>query len=467
MKNFIKTYQELVENIGPLELLFSNDDLALKIKNSFDSIIVLDDDPTGTQTVHDIPVLTEWSVQAIGNELDRGTKLFYILTNSRSLSSEEAETLGVKIAQNIKHNEDTKDKKCMIISRSDSTLRGHYPLEVNILMKVFQPKKGIQFIVPAFFEGGRYTINDIHYVREGKQMIPAGKTPFAKDKVFGFKSSNLKEWIIEKFNHKIEKSKIKNISIDDLKNKSVTEIISKINKFNANDICIINASEYAHLKKTLYCILSSAVTPYFRSAASLVAVLAMQTSKLVHPINLSLNKKKGGLTVLGSYVPKSTSQLNHVLDHLEIEPIEIVVQLLINGLGPTADVLAKTVDNHINNGKQVIIYTSRQLISTSEIEKNLKIGFTISKFLTDIVSKLTIAPKYIIGKGGITSSDLATKSLKIKRAIVLGQIIPGVPIWKTGFESKFPGIPFVVYPGNVGDQSALTQVIKKLNANRI
>jgi len=318
-----KTYDELIGHKEPLKLPFSDEDLTSKIAKSYDAIIVLDDDPTGTQTVHDIPVLTEWSKTAIGGELDRGSKLFYILTNSRSLVSEQAEKMGLEIAKNIKYSQDSRGIKCLVISRSDSTLRGHYPMEVNLMLKIFQPQSAVQFIVPAFFEGGRYSINDIHYVREGEQMIPVAETPFAKDKVFGFQSSNLKDWVIEKFKGKIDSSKLKSLAIENVENSTTEQLTARINSFNANDICIINAYDYTHLKKVVYSILSSHITPYFRSAASLIAVLAGQKPKLVDVSDMGLNKTKGGVTILGSYVPKSTEQLNYVLENRKIKSIEL------------------------------------------------------------------------------------------------------------------------------------------------
>ena len=294
-------------------------------------------------------------------------------------------------------------------------------------------------------------------------MIPAGETPFARDKVFGFQSSDLKSWVVEKFEGEIDASRIKTLSIAELEQESVQSLTSKINEFQPNDVCIINATAYSHLKKAIFCIFSSNVEPYFRSAASLVAALAGQLPKFVEASELALERNKGGLTVLGSYVPKSTAQLEHVLNHTLVKGIEVDINLLLSGAGSAANQMAKKIDLEIGEGRDVILYTSRQLISVEDPAENLKIGFTISKFLTDIVSALQVKPRYIIGKGGITSSDLATKSLKIKRAIILGQMIPGVPVWQAQEESKFPNTPFIVYPGNVGDESGLTQVIQKLN----
>jgi uncharacterized protein YgbK (DUF1537 family) len=67
----------------------------------------------------------------------------------------------------------------------------------------------------------------------------------------------------------------------------------------------------------------------------------------------------------------------------------------------------------------------------------------------------------LIAKGGITSSDIATKSLKVKLAMVAGSILPGVPVWKLGEESLFPGMHYVIFPGNVGGDDALSLAVAK------
>jgi hypothetical protein len=50
----------------------------------------------------------------------------------------------------------------------------------------------------------------------------------------------------------------------------------------------------------------------------------------------------------------------------------------------------------------------------------------------------------------------------VRRAQVLGQIVPGVPVWRLGPESKYPGLPYVVFPGNAGGPDALASVIRVL-----
>ena len=459
----IKTYEELVGSSPNMSLDFSDQELLSLIKNKYDSIIILDDDPTGTQTVHDIPILTRWTKEIIFNELKAGTFLFYILTNSRSLDHASAASLGQEIANNIKQASKALSKDCLIISRSDSTLRGHYPLELEILIDTFSTHPFVQFVVPAFFEGGRYTIDNIHYVKEGQQMIPAAETPFAQDKVFGYSTSDMIDWLRDKYDNDLGHRQVHFLSIADLETRQAVHLIQKIDDYNEGDICIINASNYAHLKKALYCIFSSDITPLFRSAASLVSALLGQSAKYLDAEMMSLHPNRGGLTILGSYVLKSTKQLSDVLQNLKIEALEIDVDAVLDNKASTPEAQAQIIDTHILKGENVILYTSRQLISKKGRYENLKIGQIISSYITSIVKSLTIEPSYIIGKGGITSSDLATEALQIDRALVLGQIIDGVPVWKADKTSKFPQTTFIVFPGNVGDSKSLTQVIQKLN----
>ena len=52
-------------------------------------IVVLDDDPTGVQTVHDISVYTNWEKDTIRQGFEESNNLFYILTNSRGFTTEQ------------------------------------------------------------------------------------------------------------------------------------------------------------------------------------------------------------------------------------------------------------------------------------------------------------------------------------------------------------------------------------------
>ncbi len=433
------------------------------IADKIDTIIVLDDDPTGTQTVYDVPVLTQWDIPSVESELKIGTPLFYILTNSRALVEKEAIALALEIGNNINKASSKLEKKCLVISRSDSTLRGHYPAEVKALMTGLGLRNAVQFIIPAFFEGGRYTINDIHYVQEGDQLIPAGLTPFAQDKVFGYQNSNLIEWVKEKNEEESETEKIKSLSLNDLRTEEISELAEKINTFGANDVCIVNAAEYQDLQRFVAAVFRTEITALFRTAASFVAAIRAKPFRpLLKKEELNV-KGSGGLIIVGSYVPKSTAQLRHLLEELRPLQIEIDVAKLIEGKLTKANDLSEQVNHRLQAGEMVVLSTSRKLVSADSDKDSLDIGKVVSRFLTDIVAGVTVRPQFILAKGGITSSDIATQSLRVKRAVVKGQIIAGVPIWELEEGSKFPGLAYIVFPGNVGDESSLTDVVRKMH----
>src|SRR5262245_34919083 len=64
-------------------------------------VVVLDDDPTGTQTVHDVPVLTTWDSTTLRAEFTQPGPCFYILTNSRAFATPEACRINREIGQRL------------------------------------------------------------------------------------------------------------------------------------------------------------------------------------------------------------------------------------------------------------------------------------------------------------------------------------------------------------------------------
>jgi len=432
-------------------------------------LVVLDDDPTGTQTVHGVPVLTGWDAAALQAEFENHLPCFYILTNSRSLSGHEARRMNLEIAAALKAASKLTQKDFVLVSRSDSTLRGHYPLETDALAEILE---GIDatIIIPYFEAGGRYTINNIHYVAEGDDLIPAAQTAFARDAVFGYRNSNLCDWVEEKTGGRVRSVDVQSIDLPSLRqaaphHEPTRRITVKLLSLPKGCVCVVNACHHRDIE---FFALGSLMAEragarfIYRTAAQFVAArLGIKPTALWHPPKEPSAKKSGGLTVVGSYVPKTTQQLEPVLADSCLVKIELHVGCLLQNEGNDEIAHAASVINQaIENGQDAVIYTSRQLVTASSTQDHLTIGQKISSALVEIVRKLESRPRYLIAKGGITSSDLATKALGVKRSMVLGQILPGVPIWELGFETKFPGIPYVVFPGNVGGPNALREAIQ-------
>jgi len=433
------------------------------------SIVVLDDDPTGTQTVHDIPVLTNWKLPSIIDEFSRQTPLFYLLTNSRSLSTAGAVELAMEVGTNIMEASRQTRRAFEIVSRSDSTLRGHFPAEVDALLQTLEMKQAVRVIIPFFEEGGRYTINDVHYVREGQQLIPAAQTDFAKDVVFGYSSSNLKQWVEEKTQGKISASSVRSLSIDELRKKDPEHIAKRLVAFGPGDVCIVNAADYRDLEVATLAFLKAqqeGLPVLFRTAASFVRVRAGLSARPLLTANEmdSAADKAGGLIMVGSHVPRSSQQIAHVLQNAKVQSIELNIKKVLSPQCRNEEIrgAVKFVEEALSQSRDVMVYTSRKLITGRDNESSLSIGNQISQGLVEIVSSMSVRPRYILAKGGITSSDIATQGLGIVRARVLGQILPGVPVWRSGPESKFPDLPYIVFPGNVGSADAISKVVQGL-----
>lgn len=433
-------------------------------------LVVLDDDPTGVQTVHDVSVYTDWEEESIGSGFEEKESMFFILTNSRSFSIEETTKIHQDIAERVKKVAWEKEQEFMLISRGDSTLRGHYPLETQILADGLGGVDG-EIICPFFPEGGRYTMDNIHYVKEQDNLVPAGMTEFAKDKTFGYKSSNLTEYVEEKTKGKYKKEDCITVSLEELNILDVQGIKDKLMAAKDMAKIIVNAVSYADLKvfcAALVLAMKDGKRYMARTAAAFTKVLGRVSNQpLLERNQLEGETKNGGIVLIGSHVKKTTDQLNCLKElRVQADFMEFQVNTVFeeNGLEKEAERTVKAAEEKILSGRTVVIYTSRQLLAPENMttEEKLQISVKISNAVTSIIGKLSVKPKFIIAKGGITSSDVGTKALQVKKARVMGQVKKGIPVWMTGAESKFPGMPYIIFPGNVGEVSTLKEIVEEL-----
>jgi uncharacterized protein YgbK (DUF1537 family) len=428
------------------------------------SIVILDDDPTGTQTVYNLPVVTSWESSVLEKEIKQ-SPIFFILTNSRSLQVEEANKLGELLGLRLHKLSKKYNKQLIVLSRGDSTLRGHYPNEVDALAKGLKLQNSKHILAPAFFEGGRYTYNDVHYVKEDDNFIPANETPFAQDNTFGYKNANLIDWVVEKYEKNINKSEIESLSLDVLRTKPTEEILTKIESPNKSHI-VVNATSYPDLEAVALAILKSKETFLLRTSASFVnAITGIKAKEPLSKNEILGNiNGKGSLIVVGSYVPKTTAQLNNLKQNATAKFIELDVTNVKDDFlfQKEIDSVSKKVNQYLQENKDVVFHTSRTIIKGATKKESLAIVNKVSNGVISIIKQLKTKPKYIVAKGGITSSDVATKGLNVQRAHVLGQALKGVPVWKLGNETMFPNMPYIIFPGNVGDNQALYQLTKLL-----
>lgn len=441
-------------------------------------LVVLDDAPTGIQTVHDVPVYTDWRKETLLRGLQERGRMLFILTNSRSFSRQETQRVHREIADNLAWAARRAGVEFHLLSRGDSTLRGHYPLETETLRRELEKQLPVHFdgeiLMPYFNEGGRYTIHGVHYVRTGDVLIPAGQTEFARDATFGYQSSDLAEWCQEKTEGRCAASSVFCITLEELRAMDMDGILDKLMRARDFTRYVIDAADDRDVEVFAAALLQAIAAGkryLFRCAAGLVRVLGgVEYRNLLTWAELRTGHAPG-LILVGSHVKKTTDQLQYLLQsQMLLEPICFDVSCAADGAAfmRERDRVLEQMEKVLTAGHTAVVYTSRRLILAQDgsPQDNLAVSVGISQAISSLVAQLHTRPGYIIAKGGITSSDVGVKGLGVRRAWVLGQLLPGVPVWRTGEESRFPGLPYVIFPGNVGGEDSLRQAVEILETGR-
>ena len=266
----------------------------------------------------------------------------------------------------------------------------------------------------------------------------------------------------------ISSNDVVSISINELREGGPERVASSLMNLQKKQVCVVNAAGYRDMEVFVAGLLnaeSHGKQFLYRTAASFVQVRSgISPRPLLTASDLDLSDSGAGLIIVGSHVPRTTEQVNALLAHPQISQAEVSSNALLDDSKRADEInrVAELADRALEHGRDMVIFTGRQLVAGKTAEGSLSIGQKVSRGLIAILDNITNRPRYILAKGGITSSDVATQGLKVKRAMVCGQILPGVPVWKLGAESRYPGLIYVVFPGNVGDAQALVEVVNKL-----
>lgn len=439
-------------------------------------IVVLDDDPTGTQTVYGVSVYTDWEYESIKTGFLEENSMFFVLTNSRSFDREKTISVYQDIGRKIARASRETGRRFLAVIRGDSTLRGHYPCENQALRAGLEegaePVDG-EILIPFFPEGGRFTCGDIHYVETKEGLVPAAETEFARDKTFGYSHSDLKEWIEEKTEGSCKAEQVTSISLELLRErnpKKIAEVLETVTDFGK---VIVNAMTYEDLELFVEGVeisLNQGKNFLFRTAAAFVKVAGGLSDQrfLGRRELVETDCKRGGLIVAGSHVKQTTRQLERLAELKEVAFVEFNQHLVVDDDAFHKEIVRVTelCDENIKNGITTVVMTRRERfdLNTGDKEAELTMAVKISDGITSVVAGLTCRPAFLIAKGGITSSDIGVKALKVKKAVVMGQVKPGIPVWRTGPESKFPGLAYIIFPGNVGSEQDLKMICANLTS---
>jgi uncharacterized protein YgbK (DUF1537 family) len=429
-------------------------------------IIVLDDDPTGSQTVHSCLLLTQWDIPTLIQGLQDPSNIFFILTNTRALTPTEAADRTKKVCQNLKIAfQQANVQNFLLVSRSDSTLRGHYPIETDEIAAELG-EFDAHFLMPAFFEGGRFTKDSIHYLVVNGLPTPVHETEFARDSVFAYSSSYLPDYVAEKTQGRIPADQVERFLLDDIRTGSLERLL----KLTHNHCCVVDGENQADFDRFAADLLQAAQQGkkfLFRSAASILTSLAHLGTQPVAAEQMSqmVRGQQPGVVIVGSHVQKTTAQLQELWKAPGTVGIEVAVGRLLTGT-PSEQLVAEAIERLtevFQAGQTAVIYTSRQELQFPDTYTRLQFGITVSETLMSIVQQLPTDIGFLISKGGITSNDVLSQGLKLPSVRLLGQIHPGCSVVQTAADHpRFPLLPVVLFPGNVGDDRALATVYQRL-----
>ncbi|NJL98902.1 MAG: four-carbon acid sugar kinase family protein [Synechococcaceae cyanobacterium SM2_3_2] len=434
-------------------------------------IIVLDDDPTGSQTVHGCLLLTQWDPDTLALGLRDPSPIMFVLTNTRSLSPEQAAATTRSVCQSLRMAlAATQVADFIVVSRSDSTLRGHYPIETDVIAEELGSFDA-HFLIPAFFEGGRITRNSIHYLKVEGNWIPVHETEFARDSVFGYRHSYLPDYVAEKTQGRIPAEQVQCFTLTEIRDPDSERRLGRLRALQGNCCGVVDGEEQADLDQfaaDLKAVAAEGKRFLLRSAASILTALAQLPPQPIAAQQMSqlTRTARPGVVMVGSHVQKTTQQLDRLLQEPDVEGIPIEIELLAHDPNQAEQLLKTTladVDRIQSMDKTPVVYTSRKEITFADAETRLAFGQAVSELLMEVERGLPADIGFLISKGGITSNDTLSKGLAVSAIRLLGQIAPGVSVVQTASDHPhFPQLPVVLFPGNVGDADTLAQVYRRL-----
>jgi uncharacterized protein YgbK (DUF1537 family) len=480
-----------------LERLLADQPPELDVGTNLDQIqagrrlVFLDDDPTGTQTITDLPVLTSWSVTDLQWALQQRTTGFFVLTNTRSLSEADAAKLNREVVDALQQAATSERVSYVIASRSDSTLRGYFPLETDVLAEELAargtPIDGV-VVCPAYVEPGRVTVDSVHWARTSEGMIPVSHSEFAKDASFGYRNSDLRNWIEEKTGGRIRRDQVARITLTDIRTGGPDRVFEILSGLRDRQPVVVDTAADVDQQVVVLALLRAEaagknfvyrIGPSFVRArsgqrptppADAERLREIQTAQPPDPDD-TRPATEHGLIAVGSHVPLTTRQLDRLRAKGKIIELELDVPTLLDDAARdehVADIAGQAARLLRSNEAEsdLVIRTSRTLVTGTDAVHSLVIARTVSAALVGTVREIAnqIRPAFVLAKGGITSSDTATVGLGVRRAWCRGTMLPGiVSLWEpvTGLAR---GIPYIVFAGNVGDDDALAAVVDTLRS---
>ena len=458
-------------------------------------VVVIDDDPTGSQTVHSCPLLLRWDSVTLRQGLRHPSPLLFVLANTRALSPAAAVQRNREIVAALAEAMDAEGmlpEQIQLVSRGDSTLRGHGVVEPQVLAEEWTKRFGsvdATLHVPAFLPGGRTTVAGVHLLH-GE---PVHTTAFAQDRLFGFSTSDLADWLEEKSNGDIASTSVARLGLVQLdqaaeahaqaSSAGMDALVQWLDSLEANQPVVVDATRPEQLQALGAAIqrLAGQKRFLFRSAASLLNGLVdggpapLGEQPLAGPSLAGLRRAMPGLVVVGSHVPLADQQLACLLQADGCQGVELpvarIARVLEGGHGdwllPDLELEWRSqLEQVMARGLTPVLFTSRGELSFGEGEAaaacRLRFGMELARLMGRLVARLAPQLGYVISKGGITTGTLLAEGLGLAAVQLEGQLLPGLSLVRpmtddTDADPALAGLPIVTFPGNLGDADTLIE----------
>lgn len=455
-------------------------------------IVVFDDDPTGSQTVHSCPLLLRWDAASLRQGLADPSPLLFLLVNTRDLASEQARsrltalcrTLQPLLAEAVAAG---RIDRWLVVSRGDSTLRGHFPLESEVIEAELGPFAA-SFLVPAFLSGGRTTA-------AGVQLLhgePVHRSAFAQDRLFGYGTSFLPAWVAEKTAGAIPAEAVQRIDRSELE-AAIAErdgaqgagfqaLVGRLADLTGNPWVVVDGERPAQLAAFAAAVdqvTAPAAGPrrfLFQSAASLLTALAALPPQPLDPAGLAALRRRNadgqplaGLVLVGSHVPLADAQVQSLLAEPACGGVELEVAKVARMLaGPLPDRLLPSLESTwlerlqavLARGQTPVLFTSRGELACSSPAERRALGEALAGLMARLAARLAPQLGYLISKGGITSQTLLADGLDLAMLRLEGQLLPGLSLLRpagAGVPQALAGLPLITFPGNLGAGQTLLE----------
>ena len=473
-------------------------------------IVVFDDDPTGSQTVHSCPLLLRWDAASLRQGLADPSPLLFLLVNTRDLAPEQARARLTTLCRTLQPllaeawAAGTIDR-WLVVSRGDSTLRGHFPLESEVISAELGPFAA-SFLVPAFLPGGRTTAAGVHLLH-GE---PVHRSAFAQDRLFAYGTSFLPAWVAEKTAGAIPAEAVQRIDRSELEaavaerqggeSKGFQALVGRLADLTCNPWVVVDGERPAQLAAFAAAVdqasdpaaglvskgdgtTASAPSPapgprrfLFQSAASLITALAELPPQPLSAAGLAALRRSGpdgqplpGLVLVGSHVPLADAQLASLLAESACGGVELEVAKVARVLaGPLPDRLLPSLESAwlerlqavLARGQTPVLFTSRGELACSSPAERRALGEALAGLMARLAARLAPQLGYLISKGGITSQTLLADGLELAMLRLEGQLLPGLSLLRpagAGVPGALAGLPLITFPGNLGDGQTLLE----------